>query len=357
MPLIVSASKLLPAYVKLEAEGVPIIHRDHALKQDIRPLNIGLLNLMPSAVYQQTELQFFRLLGNTPLQINPILVRLDTYEPSREEGRDHLQEFYQPFHVVKERGLDALLITGANIEHLHKTEIKYWDELCDVFEWADANVTSTLYCCWTAHVALEYFYSDLQKVLKPRKIFGCFKHQVVRRNNNQNELTKNMDDEFLVPHSHWGHIERSSIDDCLGDVEILIESRGTEAQWHVAASSDLRRVFVQGHPEYDREDLKGEYLRDKHHGQSMPCNYFPNDDETQPPLKSWSANGQVMYSNWINHVYQLTPYETSIRNNNNTNSTMVASDITESTAEESSSSFSVYQRDDSDHVMFFETLC
>lgn len=301
MPLIVSSS--LPAYHQLEQDGVPIIRTSVAEHQDIRPLEIGLLNLMPSAVYQKTEEQFFRLLGNTPLQINPVLVKLDGYTSSKPSGREHLDAFYKPFSEVKKSGLDGLIITGANIEDLSLEEIKFWPELQTVFRWADKNVTSTIYSCWSAYTALKFFY-DLDRVRNTNKIFGCFPHAITT----ENPLTKNLDDEFFVPHSRFGGVPVENIE-THSDLTVLIKANDPHVGFHAASTKDLRQIFLQGHPEYDREDLKGEYLRDKANGQPVPANYLPNDDETQSPRKNWSANAQVFYSNWINWVYQTTNFD------------------------------------------------
>jgi len=301
MPLIVNSQ--LPAYKILEAENVPIMRQKRAEHQDIRPLNIGLLNLMPTAVHQKTEEQYFRLLGNTPLQINPILVRFDKYKSLKLEGQKHLEDFYSPFSEVKKFGLDGLIITGGNVEHLKYEELGYWEELKEIYDWTDKNIASTLYCCWSAHSALDYFYK-ISRIVKPNKIFGTFNHSVEIRN----ELTRNLDDKIVVPHSRFGTIDSSKIDQHL-ELEILVRSQCAQVGFHIAASKNLQKIFLQGHPEYDRNDLKNEYIRDKKNGQHIPKNYFPNDDETKKPIQNWTANGQVFYSNWINWVYQNTNFD------------------------------------------------
>ncbi len=300
MPLIVSSQ--LPAYQHLERDGVPIIRASRAAHQDIRPLQIGLLNLMPSVVYQKTEEQFFRLLGNTPLQIIPTLVKLDNYTSSKVSGREHLEAFYKPFSEVKKTGLDALIITGANIENLSLEAVTFWPELQQVFRWADQNVTSTIYSCWSAYTALKFFH-DIERVKSEKKIFGCYPHKVVY----QNALTQNLDDDLFVPHSRFGNVPGEAIEKH-SDLDIFIKANDSQVGFHAAGTSDLRQIFLQGHPEYDREDLKGEYFRDKENGQKIPSYYFPGNDDTKPPLKNWSANAQVFYSNWINWVYQTTDF-------------------------------------------------
>lgn len=308
MPLIVKSS--LPAFARLEQEGVPIIRASRAEHQDIRPLNIGLLNLMPSAVYQKTEEQFFRLLGNTPLQINPILVKFDHYQSSKVEGREHLNDFYQPFSEIKKMGLDGLIITGANIEDVPLDDVKFWPELQQVFEWADCHVTSTIYSCWSAYTGLKFFY-DLERERSGTKIFGCFEHAPVTKN----ELTKNLDDYFVVPHSRFGNVPIEAVK-ATPALQVLIESHNHQVGFHAVANKDLRQIFLQGHPEYDREDLAGEYERDRATGQAIPGGYFPGNDDTQRPHKNWSANAQVFYSNWINFVYQNTDFDPLCSNMN-----------------------------------------
>jgi homoserine O-succinyltransferase/O-acetyltransferase len=303
MPLIVSHSESLPAYKILEDERVPIIRKNRAEQQDIRPLNIGILNLMPTAAKEATEIQYLRILANTPLQINPYLVYFDNHKST--SASDHLDKFYRKFTEIKEIGLDGLIITGANLEHYEFEQVHFWDELRDFILWADSHVTSTIYGCWASHAGL-YIYYGVKRVTLGAKRLGIFPHKVHREHGSI--LTQSMDDFVDIPYSRWTGIP-SSVVASIDDLQILIESE--TAGIHLISSKDGRRVFVQGHPEYERETLYREYRRDLENGVqvSIPENYFLNNNPDESPRCAWMANAQVFYSNWINFIYQNTNYD------------------------------------------------
>jgi len=292
--------KKLPAFAYLKREQVAEISTERAEKQDIRPLEIGILNLMPGAVVERTEIQLLRLLGNTPLQIRPSFIYFDTHKSNSKQ--DHFDAFYRPIAQVKQRGLDGLIITGANLEDSAFEDVYYWKELVEFLDWARTRVTSTIFSCWATHAKLYHQYGIKPHAYKKKK-FGIFLHQVCHET--ESPFIAGMDDEVLIPHSRWRGVERK---DLKGekDFEILIESK--EVGPHLIVGRKGREIYVQGHPEYDRSDIAQEYFRDKAGGIAInrPLNYFPKGDETKTPLKNWGANGQVFYSNWINWVYQTT---------------------------------------------------
>lgn len=303
MPLIVSHSEQLPAFRRLEQDRVPIIRRSRAEQQDIRPLNVGLLNLMPTAAKEATEIQYFRLLANTPLQINPYLVYFDKHKS--QSSADHLDRFYRRFSEIKEIGLDGLIITGANLEHYAFEDVYYWDEFKDLILWADAHVTSTIYGCWASHAGL-YVHYGVERVTLGNKRLGIYSHRVHREHGSI--LTQNMDDVVDIPYSRWTGIPSATVAS-IDDLQILVESEN--AGIHLISSRDGRRVFVQGHPEYERDTLKKEYERDLKAGVDihMPENYFPENNPEREPRCTWIANAQVFYTNWINYIYQNTHYD------------------------------------------------
>jgi homoserine O-succinyltransferase len=292
--------KKLPAFSFLKREQVFEISTERAKKQDIRPLEIGILNLMPSAVVERTEIQLLRLLANTPLQIRPTFISFDTYRARSKQG--HFDEFYRTISEVKRRGLDGLIITGANLEKQSLEDVHYWKELTKFFDWARTHVTSTIFSCWAAQAKLYHQYGISPRNYR-RKRFGIFLHRV--HHESRSPLLAGMDDEVFVPHSRWRGAERADLKG-LKDLDVLIES--PEAGPHLIVGRSGREVYIQGHPEYDREDIAGEYFRDKAAGISInrPTNYFPAGDERKTPLKNWGANGQVFFANWINWVYQTT---------------------------------------------------
>ncbi len=303
MPIIVSHTESLPAYKVLEQEQVPIIRRYRAQQQDIRPLNIGLLNLMPTAAKEATEIQYLRMLANSPLQINPYYVYFDHHKSS--SGGDHMEKFYRKFSEIKTIGLDGLIITGANLEHYAFEDVHYWEELKEFILWADRHVTSTIYGCWASHAGLFIHYG-VERVDLGAKRLGIFSHKV--NHEHQSILTRSMDDRVDIPYSRWTGIPEDAIGE-IEDLQVLIESE--TAGIHLISSKNGRRVFVQGHPEYDRETLAREYKRDKENGVevNLPENYFKGNDPNQKPYCGWMANAHVFYSNWINFIYQNTHYD------------------------------------------------
>jgi homoserine O-succinyltransferase len=298
MALIVN--KKLPAFAYLKREQVFEISTERARKQDIRPLEIGILNLMPGAVVERTEVQLLRLLANTPLQIRPTFVYFDKHKSTSKQG--HFDAFYKTLSEVKARGLDGLIITGANLEEHAFEDIHYWKELTKFLDWAKRHVTSTIFSCWAVHAGLYHHHGIRPQKYKKKK-FGIFPHRVNHESNSP--LLLSMDDCVFIPHSRWRGVAARDVARHK-ELEILIDNK--ELGPHLIAGRKGREIYMQGHPEYDREDIAGEYFRDKAKGLSInpPLNYFPGGDETKTPLKNWSANGQVFYSNWINWVYQTT---------------------------------------------------
>ena len=313
MPLIVPCKEQFPIYESLKEERVPIIDISKAEHQDIRPLRIGLLNLMPSVVRERTEIQYFRLLGNTPLQITPILMRFDEYLPER--GRERLEYFYEKVSEVKRKGLDGLIISGANLERDSKgdllafEDVYYYEELKDLLNWSRKYVTSTIYSCFASHFALYHIYGIERQLIYDnnnsnyKKIFGVYCNSV-----NKHlcyELTSGMNDVVRIPHSRWGNINRTALE-VIPDIDIIMENE--IIGWHLAVGRKGRDIYLQGHPEYDRLALAEEYFRDQRYGQDVPINYFLNDKAHLPPVCNWSADASVFYRNWVNWVYQETSY-------------------------------------------------
>ncbi len=301
MPLIVN--KKLPAYDKLRKELISEITIDRAKKQDIRPLEIGILNLMPSAVVERTEMQLLRLLANTPLQIRPTFIYFDKHKSK--SSQNHFDTFYKTISQVQKQGLDGLIVTGANLEEYDFESVFYWDEITKFFDWAHANVTSAIFSCWATHAALYHQYG-IRPHAYTEKQFGIFKHRVHHELNSS--LLQGMDDEVMVPHSRWRGVEKKDLVK-LKELQTLIDS--DEVGPHLIVGRHGREIYVQGHPEYDRNDIAGEYFRDKEKGVKIrpPKNYFPQDNDNHVPSKNWGANGQVFYANWINLVYQTTNFD------------------------------------------------
>ncbi|MEJ6951084.1 homoserine O-acetyltransferase MetA [Natronospora cellulosivora (SeqCode)] len=292
----------LPATEVLKKENIFVMNEDRAIHQDIRSLKIAILNLMPTKI--ETETQILRLLGNTPLQIDVVLLHPETYR-SKNTSAEHLANFYQTFSDIKDEKFDGLIITGAPVERLRFDEVDYWDELKDIMEWSKHNAYSTLHICWGAQAALFYHFG-INKFEKGSKISGIYKHTVEKKNS---ELVRGFDDVFYAPHSRHTEVKREDIDKHQ-DLEIISTSR--EAGVYIVASKDGRQIFVTGHPEYDRLTLKGEYLRDVNKGMDIdvPCNYFPGNDPEKKPIFNWRSHASLLYSNWLNYyVYQLTPYD------------------------------------------------
>ena len=291
----------LPAKEILKNENIFIMDEDRAIHQDIRPLRIAILNLMPTKI--STETQLLRLLGNTALQVEVTLVRTSTYQ-SKNTPEEHLLTFYQTFDQVKEEKFDALIITGAPVENLAFEQVDYWDELVTIMDWGLSHVFSLFYICWGAQAAL-YHQFGIPKNPLPAKQFGVFPHRVLEPNI---KLLRGFDDVFYAPHSRHTEIRRIDIEKA-PELKILAES--DEAGVYIMATTDGRQVFVTGHSEYDPLTLKKEYDRDvaAHLPISIPVNYYPGDDPNQTPLVRWRGHANLLFANWINYyVYQETPY-------------------------------------------------
>jgi homoserine O-succinyltransferase len=292
----------LPAVKTLQSENIFVMTETRAITQDIRPLKILILNLMPKKI--ETETQLARLLGNTPLQVEPELLHTKTHQ-SKNVAEDHLLAFYKTFDEVKDKTFDGMIITGAPVEHLDFEDVEYWNELCQIMEWSKTHVHSTFHICWGAQAGLYYHYG-INKQPLAEKLFGVFPHEVEYKNS---ILFRGFDETFMVPQSRHTTVLREDIEKC-DELKILASSK--EAGVYAIASRNGRQIFITGHSEYDADTLKNEYLRDLSQGKpiKIPENYFPNDDETQAPLVSWRAHANLLYSNWLNYfVYQTTPYD------------------------------------------------
>ena len=292
----------LPVKEILEKENLFVVDENRAIHQDIRPLQLCILNLMPKK--EETELQLLRMLSNTPLQIDVTFMRMSSHK-SLNTAISHLQKFYYTFDELKSQRFDGLIITGAPVEKMEYEEVDYWPELCEVFAWSKTNVFSTFHICWGAQAGLYYHYG-LQKKMLPQKLFGVYSHKVRHR---REPLVRGFDDYFLIPHSRYTEVPARAIHGCK-DLRILAES--DEAGVLLCMSRDGRKIFIMGHAEYDRNTLRDEYVRDarKGLGTAIPVNYFPDDDPEKKPLLEWRAHSYLLYSNWLNYyVYQLTPYD------------------------------------------------
>ncbi|GAB2565887.1 homoserine O-acetyltransferase MetA [Gracilibacillus alcaliphilus] len=293
---------LLPAKSKLQEENIFVMDETRAFNQDIRPLKILILNLMP--LKQQTETHLLRLLGNSPLQLEVGLLHTSTHQ-SKNTSPEHLKQFYKSIDDVKTNRYDGLIITGAPIELLPYEEVNYWEELTEIMEWSKKNVTSTLHICWGAMAGL-YYHFGIDKYIMPHKLSGVFTHTV---NDSKEKLVSGFDDEFLIPHSRNADIRKEDVEK---EPELKILSESERAGVYLIASKDGRQIFTTGHPEYDAFTLKREYDRDQAAGldPEVPENYFPHDDPTQTPKLRWRTNSNMLISNWLNYyVYQETPYE------------------------------------------------
>ena len=292
----------LPATETLQQENIFVMTENRAITQDIRPLEIVLLNLMPTKI--ATETQFTRLLGNTPLQVRLELMHTTTHV-SKNVSQDHLLNFYKSFDELKHRKFDGMVITGAPVEHMDFEDVDYWPELCEIMEWSKTNVHSTFHICWGAQAGLYYHYG-IPKYQMDSKLFGVYEHTADYK---RSILLRGFDDIFWVPHSRHTTIHREDIEKVPG-LKILASSK--EAGVYALMNKEGRQIFVTGHSEYDPETLQNEYLRDKGQGLpiTVPENYYPNDDDTQPPLVRWRGHGNLLFSNWLNYfVYQTTPYD------------------------------------------------
>lgn len=292
----------LPAVKVLNSENIFVMTEKRAITQDIRPLKLLILNLMPLKI--DTETQLSRVLGNTPLQIEIELLKTSTYE-SKNTSHEHLLSFYKTFDEVKDRKFDGLIITGAPVEQMEFEEVEYWEELCEIMEWSKKNVTSTFHICWGAQAGLYYHYG-IKKYPLEKKMFGVFKHKVDYK---KSILMRGFDDEFYVPHSRHTEVRREDIE-AVKELKILSSSK--EAGVYAVSSKNGRQIFITGHSEYDPGTLRKEYERDKAAGLpiEVPVNYFPNDDDTKEPKLLWRAHANLLYTNWLNYfVYQTTPYD------------------------------------------------
>ncbi len=299
MPIVIPQD--IPAYSVLKEENIFVMNSERAYSQDIRPLEIAILNLMPTKV--ETETQFMRLLSNSPLQVNVTLIYTKSYK-SKNTAAAHLDRFYKSFDDIKNRHFDGMIITGAPVETLPFEEVKYWNELKKIFDYADRNVTSTIYICWGAQAALYYYYG-IEKRLLPEKLFGIFPHKKFLEQHDP--LLKGIDDVFNVPHSRHTTVWEEDVDK-VGDLIRLSHSDYTGLS--IAKSKDNKKIFLTGHMEYDRDTLKKEYERDLAKGLPIkpPANYFTDETCTAVNV-TWTSAANLFYTNWLNYyVYQVTPY-------------------------------------------------
>lgn len=292
----------LPAEKILAGENIFVMNEKRALTQDIRPLSIVILNIMPTKI--TTETQLLRLLGNTPLQVNIQLAAMESHT-SKNTPKEHLSTFYKTFDEIKRNKYDGMIITGAPIEQIDFEKVDYWDELKEIMEWTKTNVTSTMHICWGAQAGLYYHYG-IPKYPLEKKMFGVFPHTLVRKNK---MLTRGFDDVFMVPHSRHTEVREEDIRR-IPELEIIAVSK--EAGVYLVSSKGGKQIFVTGHAEYDADTLAGEYFRDIEKGLEIdvPKNYFKNDNPKNKPVNSWRSTANLLFSNWLNyHVYQTTPYD------------------------------------------------
>ena len=293
--------KDLPAFKVLSDENIFVMNNERAVNQDIRPLKIAILNLMPKKI--QTENQLLRYLSNTPLQVEIKLLQTESYKP-KHTSLEHMEKFYSGFNDIKDERFDGLVITGAPVEQLEFEDVMYWNELKEIMEWSKSNVYSTLHICWGAQAGLNYHYG-IPKYQLEKKMFGVFKHFINDRNA---DLTRGLDDVFYAPHSRHTEVRREDIEK-VEELDILSESE--EAGIFIVANKNRRQVFISGHLEYERNTLSDEYFRDVNKGLNIevPKNYFPNDNPSLEPMVTWRGSANVVFSNWLNYcVYQNTPY-------------------------------------------------
>ena len=298
----IKIQKDLPVREILEKENIFVMDENRAIHQDIRPIQILILNLMP--LKEETELQLLRSLSNTPLQVDVTFMAVESHE-SKNTSMSHLNQFYKIFPEVREKRFDGMIITGAPVEQMEFEEVDYWQELTEIIDWSESHVTSTIYLCWAAQAGLYYHYG-LKKRMLEQKMFGLFWHKVMNR---KIPLVRGFDDVFLAPHSRHTEVPIEDIHACK-ELTVLAESE--EAVIFLAMADGGRKIFVMGHPEYDRVTLDGEYKRDlsKNLPIEIPKNYYQNDDSSNRPLLTWRAHANNLYTNWLNYyVYQSTPYD------------------------------------------------
>ena len=294
--------KDLPAFKVLSNENIFVMNNERAVNQDIRPLKIAILNLMPKKI--QTENQLLRYLSNTPLQVEIRLLQTESYK-SKHTSLEHMEKFYSYFNEIKNEKFDGLVITGAPVEQLEFEDVIYWNELKEIMEWSKSNVYSTLHICWGAQAGLNYHYG-IPKYQLEKKMFGVFKHFINDRNA---DLTRGLDDVFYAPHSRHTEVRREDIEK-IEELDILSESE--EAGIFIVANKSRRQIFISGHLEYERNTLRDEYFRDANKGLDIevPKNYFPSDNPSLEPMVTWRGSANVVFSNWLNYcVYQNTPYD------------------------------------------------
>lgn len=291
----------LPVKEILERENIFVMDEKRATSQDIRPLKVGLLNLMP--LKEDTELQILRSLSNTPLQVDVVFVNVSSHQ-SKNTSTSHINKFYVPFKDIKKQRFDGFIITGAPVEQMPFEEVDYWEELKEIMEWTKTHVTSTVHLCWGAQAAL-YYHFGINKVQMDAKVFGVFEHRVQNR---KTPLVRGFDDVFLAPHSRHTTVPTEWIK---AEERITVLAESDEAGVFLAMADEGKQIYVMGHPEYDRVTLHNEYMRDKNKGLEIdvPKNYYPNDDCENKPLLTWRSHANNFYTNWINYyVYQATPY-------------------------------------------------
>ncbi len=300
MPILVPRG--LSAYDILKNEGVNVMTRLRGSVQDIRPLRIAIVNLMPTI--EVTETQLIRMLANTPLQVELFLLTMDTDQHKKDDDRSHLNLFYQSYQEIKNQKFDGMLITGAPLEKLEFEEVDYWDELSDIMDYTRNNVFSTMHICWGAQAALYHHYG-IQKTMLPEKLFGVFPHRVLE----PTSFTRGFDDVIYVPHSRHSQIYREDIEK-IDELRVLVDSE--QGGPHLSMTENGRWLFVQGHWEYDRDTLRSEYSRDVARGLSdvkVPFHYFVDDDPDQDVMVTWRGHANLFYANWLDYVYQNTPFD------------------------------------------------
>jgi len=291
----------LPVKKILEEENIFVMDYERAMSQDIRPLEVLILNLMP--LKEDTELQLLRSLANTPLQVNISFIRTGTYE-SKNVAQKHLERFYTTFEDIKHRRFDGMIITGAPVEKLDFEEVEYWDELTKIMDWSKKNVTSTLHICWGAQAGLYYRYG-VKKYDLPKELSGIYEHYPLHK---KTPLVRGFDDTFYVPQSRYTGVSK---EDIISNELLDIVSESDETGPYLIIAEDGKNIFVTGHPEYDTLTLDQEYKRDLDKGinPEIPCNYYPDNDPSKKPIKSWRCHANTLYFNWLNYyVYQVTPY-------------------------------------------------
>ena len=302
MPIKIDSN--LPAHKLLENENVFVMTEERAVSQDIRPLKILILNLMPTKI--ETETQLLRLLSNSPIQVEAELLQTATHEV-KNVSKEHMFKFYKTFNEIKDERFDGMVVTGAPVENMEFEQVDYWDELCQIFEWSKTNVYSSFFICWGAQAALYYKYG-LRKYRLDRKMFGVFEHVSL---DNFHPLMRGLDDKFWVPHSRHTEVRRGDIA-LIKDLQIL--SYSEKAGVHLLSDMECRNFFSTGHSEYDRDTLAKEYFRDTEKGLDidLPENYFPDNDPAKTPEVKWRGAANIIFSNWLNYfVYQRTPYDLS----------------------------------------------